>query len=190
MNDEESQLHFQFQFQTIADFEKIPIQADTLYVLDFDETVTYYDGIDHDWWKARIEHYYSLHECYDTADNYALDDWLARVEYLDPQHVDQDGYRKIIEHCESEPNSHVVILTARNIKLEDITKKHLQQLSPDSKVDIIFCNGEHKGEQMQQYIDLHELDYEHIIFVDDRLQNLVDFKSTHADAQCFHMIFK
>lgn len=178
------------KFKVISSFDDVPIQPDTLYVLDFDETVAYYDGINRKWWEDRFAHHYREHCDYDKADDLALKDWLEHIDYLDPQHVDQKGFKEIIEHCESEEHSHVVILTARDIRLEDITKKHLDILSPDKKIDIIFCNGDHKGEKLQEYLDGHEKDYLHIVFVDDHLDNLVNFKETHADALCFHMQLK
>lgn len=171
----------------ISDFSQIPLQPDTLYVLDFDETVVYYDGINREWWQQQFKHYYTQHEDYNRAEQQSLHEWIDHINFLSPQHVDQKGFHGIIDHCEGEPGSHVIILTARNITLSDVTEAHLDILSPDKKLDIVFCDGEHKGIKLEEYLKEHRQQYKHIVFVDDLQANICDFQETHTEARCFHM---
>lgn len=174
-------------FQVISGFQDIVLQKETLYVLDFDETIAYFEGIHKGWWKDRFEHHYE-HNDHDIAEEMALKDWMQHVTYVDPTHVDKDGFENIIQYCVSEPSSRIVILTARNISLENVTEAHMKIISPDNDIDIIFCSGEHKGYVLQDYLDKHDSEYKHIIFIDDLRKNLVDFKSVHSDSQCYHML--
>jgi hypothetical protein len=175
------------QFQIITDFRSIPLMDNTLYVLDFDETVVYFDGINSSWWKEQFNRHYNRHGDYDQADQETLRDWLDHVHMIQPNHIDKDGFSRIVEHCESSFGAHVMILTARNILLEDVTRSHLNTISPDKQLDIVFCSGDHKGEKLQEYLNRHDREYQHIIFVDDQIQNLINFKETHTDSRCYHM---
>lgn len=177
-------------FTTISKLSEIPLQPDTLYVLDFDETVVYYDGINRQWWEQRFKHHYDTHNDHDKADQLALKDWFEHIKFLQPNHIDYHGFKNIIKHCESSRNSHVMILTARDVRLENITREHMAILSPDHQLDIVFCCGKDKGEQLQLYLDRHEHEFEHIIFVDDQVNNLANFIETHVDAKCYHITRK
>lgn len=188
-------------FQVISGFQDIVLQKETLYVLDFDETIAYFEGIHKGWWKDRFEHHCE-HNDHDIAEELALKDWMKHVTYVDPTHVDKDGFENIVKYCVSEPSSRIVILTARNkkievlsqlfendiISLENVTEAHMKIISPDHDIDIIFYSGDHKGYVLQDYLDKHDSEYQHIICIDDLRKNLVDFKSVHSDSQCYHML--
>jgi hypothetical protein len=180
------------QFKVISDFQEIALTSNTLYVLDFDETVVYFDNINSGWWKKRFEHHSKTQDNTCKANKLVLKDWKNHISYNGPKHVDKQGFNSIVNHCvESGGSSHVIILTARDISLTDVTENHLNTISPNADINIIFCSGDNKGCKLQEYIDQRSKDkpvFDHIIFVDDRLYNLVDFKDVHVDSQCYHMI--
>lgn len=174
----------------ITSFKDIPLQPGTLYVLDFDETIAYYDGINQAWWSERFDYHYEKHSDYNKADRLSLKDWMDHISFLQPRHVDKEGLNNIINHCNGTPNSHVMILTARDIMLEDVTRKHMDLLSPNEQLDIVFCNGEHKGEKLKEYFDQNGQSYKNIIFVDDLDQNLKEVMEIYKNARCYHMTHK
>ena len=189
------------------------MMPNTLYVLDFDETLVRFDDMGSEWWDKQCERYYGQHGT-DRPDGQSLadwvqhvsfrnpktdeekvfkqnilDDWVKHVSARDPIHVDEVGFNGILEHCVAERGSHVIILTARNIKLAELTQRHLDMVvSPEAGVDIIFCSGENKGRTLENYIGTSGASYNHIVFVDDKLRNLKQVKDVHVDSQCYHMM--
>lgn len=173
-------------FQTIKSFQEVPLLSQTLYVLDFDDTIIYFDNIDKNWWINKYNHYCNQYGDHNHADQKALSDWVHSVSSMEPKHVDETGFKALIMHC-NDNNSHAIILTARDNALSDITKSHLNTVSPNTDIDIIFCSGTHKGHKLQTYLDKVGIMFEHIIFVDDNKNNLIDFKTVHTNSRCYHM---
>ena len=178
-------------WSTISSLGEIKMLPDCLYVLDFDETVAYFDNINRDWWKARFQHHYTAHGDAPLADKLALQDWAKHISFAgtDVHHVDKQGFDNIVSYVQADPGSHLIILTARDISLKDVTEGHLSTISPNHSIDIIFSSGGNKGLKLNEYLKAKSTGnrYENIIFVDDLHKNLVDFKGVHTDAHCYHM---
>jgi len=176
-------------FQNVSSFKDIVLIPDTLYVLDFDDTIGYYEGIHKEWWSERFQHYYDNHGCIIKAERLALNDWTEHVKYIDPIPVDKEGFRNIIDYCiHSGGHSHVMILTARNIELTDETRFHLNTISLEKDLDIVFCSGKHKGYKLQEYLMKHKKKYKNLIFIDDLHKNLLDVQEIYKNAICYHMV--
>ena len=177
-------------FKVITSFQELqPWPSACLYVLDFDETIAYFDGLNRDWWSQRFGHHYSVHNDTKQAETNALKEWVDHITIVDPKHVDEEGFHSLIEHCKQDTSSHILILTARDIALKDLTTAQLNTISPTVSVDIIFCCGKNKGHKLQEYLETHSKTYSTTIFIDDLTSNLLDFQKVHVGAQCFHMQF-
>lgn len=176
------------QYKTIKSFHEIQFSPKTLYVLDFDDTIAKFEGIDNKWWRKRYDFHYGVHNCHNKAEELSLIEWKSKVEDIDPEHVDEDGLKYLVEHC-SVSGSHLVILTARNKILKDITNDQLSKLLPDHNIDVIYCSFESKGAMMEKYIkkELNEHEFDHIVFIDDKKHNISAFLDHYTDAICYLM---
>lgn len=168
---------------------ELPLEPNTLYVLDFDETVASFEGIDKQWWQDKFQEYYNKHNDYDFADAESLRDWKHHITYIQPipTHIDQLGLERIQQYANGQSGSNLVILTARDSDLKHLTIKQLEVLLPEHDIDIIFCDGGHKGEKLSEYLAIRDLGYSNIIFVDDNISNIQSMKEIYGLAQCYYI---
>lgn len=75
--------------------------------------------------------------------------------------------------------------TARTPKIRDLTYQQLQAVNLRIP-EIIFCDHDHKGQALQQYLG-HQPDIQ-ILFIDDCQYNCDDVKEIYPDAYCFTLI--
>ena len=81
-------------------------------------------------------------------------------------------------------NCKIVLLTARNPDLKDITLTHLKQLNIE--LDEIYFN-ENKGEELLSIVSTQNNKYKNIIFVDDLLSNLEDVANSFKDKNIYNL---
>lgn len=156
----------------INKFTQVNIIPKSLIVIDIDETLIKYDCIDFVWWKNKLDEYYSITQNYDLSDSLANQDWLNLIKKSVPELVD-DCVHHFIESAKSK-QCHIILLTARNNIIEDLTREHL------SRVDLYFEQiyfNENKGDELVRIISSSYQDCENIIVIDDREQNLIDIKN-------------
>lgn len=162
----------------INKFNQINIIPNSLVMIDIDDTLIKFDGIDHKWWENKFNKYFKMTKNNDLADFLAHNDWIKIVSSIEPELVDDQIYNFI--ETLNKNNCHIVILTARNDKLKDLTIKHLQQVNL-SFDNVHFNNqkGDHLYNIAHQYY--HHLD--NIIVIDDMVPNLEDIKNKLKDTK-------
>ena len=157
----------------IKKFNQIDIIPESLIVIDIDDTLIKYDGIDFIWWKNKVNKYYTLTKNTDLSEILANQDWNKLIEKCNPELVD-DCVHYFIESAKSK-KCHIILLTARNNVIKDLTKEHL------SKVNLYFEHiyfNENKGDEIVKIMNFDYLDScKNIIVIDDREQNLIDIKN-------------
>lgn len=157
----------------IKKFEQVNLIPNSLVVIDIDDTLIKYDGIDFAWWKNKFNKYYSITKDFGLADTLANQDWIKLIEKCEPELVD-DCIHHFVESAKCK-QCHIILLTARNNIIENLTREHL------SKVDLYFENiyfNENKGEELVKIVKQHYSDCTDIIMIDDKEQNLIDINNS------------
>ena len=156
----------------ISKFEQVILIPNSLVVIDIDDTLIKYDGIDFDWWKNKVNQYYSLTKNTDLSDNLANQDWINLIANSNPELVD-DCVHHFIELAKSN-QCDIILLTARNNAITDLTHEHL------NKVDLYFEHiyfNEHKGDELVSIVQNNYIDCTNIIVIDDKEANLIDIQN-------------
>jgi hypothetical protein len=150
----------------IQSFSEIKVPTNSLIVLDIDETVVRYDNIDRHWWKHTFDKYYQSCGDYDTADEFCTQAWIAYISNATPKHVDRSGFFDLLYRIQTTVGCNVVMITARDKTLTDLTINHLNQLQISSRcgtvqigdtenvtIPIYFTGGKNKASYLQRIID-------------------------------------
>ena len=173
----------------IDTFEKISIESKTLVLSDIDETILFYDGIDQEWWKKKIDYYlnvkkydssYASSNASSNANIYALDDWFEHIKQNLPNHTDKIGFGKFLENIKN-TDSKLIFITARHPDFKQITEDHFNHLGlKSSDYEVHYLGGSSKGQYIEKNINTS--DYKNIIFIDDLDKNLISVKEAFANS--------
>lgn len=185
----------QYIYKKINGFNQVDIPAKSLVVLDIDETTLKYCDMEHGWWQKKFRHYYSIHDCYNKAEELCLEHWKETIGSTLPTHTDKDGFFNLLNLCK-EKDCEVIMVTARNDSLKGITHEHLTHLDIFD-IEVYFASGRDKGLVIKDIIDEvniehdieHHKPYDKIIFIDDLEQNLRDVKNVFGDeVECYKFV--
>ena len=85
-----------------------------------------------DWWNNKFNKYYKLTNNYDLTDMMSNQDWIKIVFKCEPELVDE----QIHDFIESlkENNCHIILLTARNNQLKELTEVIREKTLEESRV--------------------------------------------------------
>lgn len=152
----------------VKSFSDIIIHKNSLVVLDIDETVMKFQHICEKWWQNRFDHYYDITKDYDASDKLSYNEWTNHITITTPEHMDEKGFVNLLNNC-SKMNCEMIYVSARPPDLLAIT---LQQMSVLNIVDPVvhLIGDKNKGIFINNLINGHD----NLIFVDDRLQNIID----------------
>ena len=160
----------------------------TLCIFDIDDTIMGYNEFNHTYFGERINYYKNIHKSHILAIDFAVSDWIEKIEQSTPHHMDEYGYNDIINRI-IKSNSQYFFLTARNPHFRQLTEKHLEQINIKNP-HIYYVSGKNKGEYLKNIIDKYEK-FDRIIFIDDIEKNLEDLKKTFGDKiELFHFVKK
>jgi len=174
----------------INSFSQIPFASKdkVLCIFDVDDTIMGYKEFANTYFGERISHYKQLHDNDIIAIDFAVADWIEKVEQSTPHHMDYNGYYDLIEKINKTESRHF-FLTARNPKFRHITEKHLEQINIKNP-NVYYVAGKNKGEYLKNIIDKYEK-YERVLFIDDVEKNLHDMKKTFGDKiELYHFVKK
>ena len=165
----------------IDTFDKIIIESKTLVLSDIDETILFYDKIDQEWWKTKIDYYLNVKK-YDSsnANIYALDDWFEHIKINLPKHTDKIGFGKFLENIKN-TDSKLIFITARHPNFKQITEDHFNNLGlKSSDYEVHYLGGSSKGQYIEKNIDTSN--YDNIIFIDDLDKNIMSVEKAFANS--------
>lgn len=162
----------------ITKFNQIPIIPNSLIVLDIDETIIKFDKINEKWWKNTFDKHYLATNKYDIADNLSLKEWISYVTITNPILVDNEIHNWI--NSTKKLNCELILLTARNTNLQDITLSHLNFVNLNFNKEQIYFN-KNKGDELLNITKKLYSNKENIIIVDDVKTNLLDIKEKFID---------
>ncbi len=166
----------------IKNYDEIIVEPNTLVILDIDNTIIKFNSMGKTWWKDRIE-YYQRHNDIKTANKLVYDDWKAILDIETPELLDGNSFHDLVKRIELS-NSKLMLLTARDISMNDITLNHLKecdiQINPE---DVHYSYP--KGKKVKELYEKHKCNK--IIFVDDHLDNVedVELEMKDYDINCY-----
>lgn len=182
-------------FKTISSFNEIKehIIPKTLIALDCDDTILKLVGelSKKTWWSDKYAEYYDTHKCEKKAYEHTLNEWTDEATRSPCVHTDEEGLMELIKEAHDAGN-YVIIVTARNYSLMELTKTHLDKLKVkmDDVIgdfsDMNYCDGVfYNNDKTQIRVSKGEillkickkLDVSNLVFVDDMHSNLHDVSS-------------
>lgn len=155
----------------VVTFAHVEVVPNTLVLLDIDETILFYDGIDEDWWSERIDYHATSSQCgKETAMLLSIDDWFRHISCHRPRHTDRAGLDALLRSIE-DTHSHLLFITARDPKYKPITIDHLRRLGLQRVEDRVhYLGGCPKGDYIQTNLDTSS--YARVVFIDDLTKNI------------------
>ena len=160
--------------QIIHNFNQVYRKHNSLYVIDIDETILYYKNLNKEWFDDKKN---ALSEYYQRKNimNKVYDLWEKELYKVNPIPTDYHGINNLIHYC-IHNNSKVILLTARNKRVEDITKDHVNDILKYD-IPIFFAGGKSKGKMLKKIINkYYSYPYENIYFIDDLEENCESVK--------------
>lgn len=175
-------------FKQIVSFKNVIVKPQTLIVFDIDDTIIGYEEFSHTYFTNAIENYKEKYNCDKMALDFALHDWISKVNEGTPCHMDADGFKEL-ERKIKNTNSHYIFMTARNPNYRDITETHLEQVGIKNR-QVYYLAGANKGEFLKNIYEKYS-DYKEIIFIDDMEKNLHDVgKAFDHKIELYHFVKK
>lgn len=161
-------------FQQINSFNQIPITENSLVVLDIDETIMAFPFITKSWWRETFEKYFAETNNKSQADNLTLHEWRVYVGKTRPFLLDETRLKKFLKEIE-EKSCELVLLTARDKSMEEVTRVHISHCELDISPGQIIHN-ENKGDALAEIVQSYP-EISSIIFVDDFEKNLASVQA-------------
>lgn len=156
-------------FQQINSFNQILITEKSLVVLDIDETIMAFPSITKSWWRETFEKYFAETNNKKQADNLTLHEWRSHVAKAKPYLLDESKLKKFFKDIENK-SCPLVLLTARDKSMEEITRQHISHCELDITHEQII-HDENKGDALAEIVQSYP-EISSIIFVDDYEKNL------------------
>ena len=161
----------------IQNYDEIIILPNTLVIMDLDETIIQFRGIHETWWQ-----YYKRHK----GDLLTYREWLKHISKTLPEMLDSIEFTRFMNIIQK-TNSRMVILTARSIKLCELTLQQLTYCNIHLPLDDIYFS-EKKGKVTHDLKKKYA--YSNIVFVDDKKENIDDVKLWNPEVTCYHIRHK
>jgi hypothetical protein len=162
----------------IKNYNEIEVLNNSLVIFDLDETIIHFPYITRKWWENTKNAYSLINE--KTADLRAYSDWLHIITTHNPSILDVNEFNHLLKRIK-DTNSTFIIVTARNIKLMDITKKHLECFGISCDVFYTIDKGIMINAIKQNYV------YNHILFVDDNLKYINQVEELNQEIVTYYM---
>ena len=157
----------------IYNYNEINVLPNSLVILDIDETIFSFSQLTPTWWD-------DMKKTHDDA--YAYLEWVKIISFNLPQMLNSIDFFILMNEI-TYTNSKLILLTARNVKLREITCQQLTYCKiPIDPKDIWFSDK--KGLTVHNMIRQYKM--KHTIFVDDRLKNVDDVKRWNPKVDCYH----
>ncbi len=167
----------------ISSFFDISLKRNSLVILDIDDTVIYYKGIDKQWWTDTFSKEYEKTRDYDITDVSTDNIWYETIKILNPSYTDMIGYENLLFQC-MQTDSKIIFISLR--KEEEETRNRLKYYLKVKRDDIHCIGYKNKALYVKENISLDS--YKDILFIDDQDNNLNDFKEHFPDSNVYKFI--
>lgn len=153
----------------IHNFDQVEKASNSLYVIDIDDTLLHYYNLNKKWLSKEgdiLMNKYNKTEALRKLYN----KWEKELHKVIPIATDYYGINNLIQFC-SLNNSDIIFLTARNKRVEEITRYHVSQIIHQN-FPIYFAGGRSKGKILKNILNKYNYTkYNHIYFIDDLEEN-------------------
>ena len=140
----------------IHSFDQILVEPGCCLLIDLDDTILEFPGIDISWWNS-----------------VSADKWDVMMRTVTPVVIDPAGWHRLRERVTTFGGI-VVIVTARPDSQSELTQAHLDTCG--IRVDAVRHTRE-KGRLVAEYRKI----YTNVVFVDDNLNNCADVAKQNKD---------
>ena len=164
----------------IQNYDEIQVLPNSLIFIDLDETILHFPYIDKSWWEKTKKLYNLINDT--TSEDRTYRDWESIIYDYNPTALDKKQFTKFLERVHN-TGSKISIITARNNKLESITRKHLR----DCNIDISDIHFSNKKGYTINYIKTTTRHNGPIIFIDDLISNIDDVQIVNPEVITYHM---
>ncbi len=165
--------YFLKNISNISDYSEIKIAPNSLVVFDIDDTLISFPELEKSWWSDRFKYNFNLVNNKEEADKLTLEEWIHKVKIMTPKAINSNSFSSFTDELLKQ-NCKIIFLTARQIKIKELTEHHLKQCDIYIDSDAIFFS-EDKGEELFKILNQKSYkDYSNIIFVDDMIHNLIN----------------
>lgn len=160
----------------ITSFSQIEyIKPNSLVVLDIDETILTFSNINREWWDKTYNNFLHLYKNKDEANKQSEILWANNISKNTPIILDNVNLHIFLEKA-SENKCELIFLTARNKNISDLTMKQLNYCGINIDASKVFYNRD-KGSELKNILENIFPNINHIIFIDDIINNLINVKS-------------
>jgi hypothetical protein len=165
--------------------DMLPLQHQSLIVLDIDETFLWFPTINEVWWSELLR---SLRTQHDAATTHILakKEWERVVAEESPVQTDTEGFR-ILNKEIRESKSKLIFLTARMESIAPLTRKHLRDCGVSADVEVHY--SVYKGEALRRIVSRNPQS-KNVVFVDDKISNLRDVKQYNPTVNVYQWKIK
>ena len=164
--------------------ELLPLEANSLVVLDIDETFLWFPTINEAWWNELLKSLLSKHG-YETAQKLAREEWTRVVTTETPMQTDMEGFRALNAAIKA-TDSTLIFLTARLESFAPLTRKHLNGCGISADVEVHYSTS--KGETLRRIVLRHP-QCRNVVCVDDKLSILYDVIYHNPKAKIFQWVY-
>ena len=144
----------------INSYDDIVIYPECCLLIDLDDTILEFPGIDFTWWNSVTQ-----------------DKWDIMMRTVTPILIDPIGWQRLHERITT-ANGTIIIVTARPESQAELTLAHLQTCGVHVHA---VRHSLHKGEVVSEFRNR----YKRVIFVDDNLQNCADVARLNNDVTIY-----
>jgi dephospho-CoA kinase len=169
------------KYTKITNFDNItPLTENTLYVFDIDDTLMVYEGVDKNWLKNK--------RCKTDNEQLIAEEWIKYIENYEPKHTNKPSFdaflqRRIENLSDVNFQQNIILLTARNSALRDITEDHLAKIGI-TNIPVYYSYGSTKGKILREIVASKFPTIPTIVFVDDNKNNIISVnREFDGDAQ-------
>jgi hypothetical protein len=170
----------------INSFYQIPVTKNSLIVLDIDETIMAFPHITKSWWRETYNKNFESTNNKKLAKNLTICEWREHVTVHKPYLLDEKKLKSFFGEIKQK-SCKLVLLTARDSKMTEITHSHLSHCKLKFNSEQVI-HDENKGEALASIVqDYPEIS--NIIFVDDFKDNLLSVKTrfSHDDMSNYNI---
>jgi hypothetical protein len=161
----------------IQNYDEIIIQPNTLVVMDLDETIIQFKGMYETWWEDYKRN---------NSDIFVYREWVKHISSTLPDLLDSVEFSRLMNRIKK-TNSRMIVLTARNLKLCELTLQQLTYCNIHLPLDDIYFSDK-KGKTLHSL--KRKYSYSNIVFVDDKKKNIDDVALWNPEVNCYHIRHK
>ncbi len=155
------------------------VLPNSLIVLDIDETILAFEGIDEKWWISNIQREFDKIKDYEEANSITLNKWVDYIKVNKPFVIDQINFFDFISKAKS-INCSIIMLTARRPCFSELTVQHIKEAGIDFDSNLIYYS-ENKGEELNTIVKSNYPNVTNIIFIDDSVKNILSVQNAFDD---------